>query len=351
MVLAVKGKVMKRINIKFINQKNGMEFENYIYKLLCKNFDVHISDTPDFIIVDLIPSYDGTFTEYNCSRIGVFFGENANPDFSLFDFIIGNDECNYYDRYYRYPLFMNYFRKYSYEELLNFNNKLFYSDNCIKNDRIYFCDFIYSHKSFHGVRELLLERLNSYKRVECCGTYLNNMPDNYLCNNYNTKLDFQKNCKFSIACESVSQLGFTTEKILHPFRSGSIPIYFGNPEINKIFNEKAFINCHSFDTIEDVFEYVKYIDNNTEIYYNMLNEPIFNDRLFPYKTLKGFEDFLIYIFSQDINKTIKRPICFLGCRNNDLIKELVKIKRSNIYKYLFNPLLKINNKIKKLIKI
>lgn len=39
--------------------------------------------------------------------------------------------------------------------------------------------------------------------------------------------------------------------------AGTIPIYWGNPDISREFNSASFINCHDFPTLDDAAAYVK----------------------------------------------------------------------------------------------
>lgn len=91
------------------------------------------------------------------------------------------------------------------------------------------------------------------------------------------KLTFQSRHKFVIAFENSSSPGYSTEKIVQAFAAKTVPIYWGDPEIDKCFNEKAFINCHKFPTFEDVVEYVKIIDADDELYMRMLRSPALVD--------------------------------------------------------------------------
>jgi hypothetical protein len=69
-----------------------------------------------------------------------------------------------------------------------------------------------------------------------------------------------------------------TEKIMHAFGAGCIPIYWGTQDVLMDFNPKAFINANDYKTFEGVIERIKEIDNNDELYLDMVNQPIFSDR-------------------------------------------------------------------------
>ncbi len=90
------------------------------------------------------------------------------------------------------------------------------------------------------------------------------------------------NYKFVIAMENKIVKGYITEKIVNAFRSGSIPIYWGDPEIAKdIFNEKAFICVNDFDTLDECANYVVNLSKNLDKMREMLNEPVFKNNKIP----------------------------------------------------------------------
>lgn len=66
-------------------------------------------------------------------------------------------------------------------------------------------------------------------------------PENYIAFNQ---------FSFNIAMENKVAPGYITEKIGNAFRSGSIPIYWGAPEINDFFNPASFINVANYASPE-----------------------------------------------------------------------------------------------------
>jgi len=113
--------------------------------------------------------------------------------------------------------------------------------------------------------------------------------------------------KFTIACENSIKPGYSTEKIIDPMLVNSIPIYLGDPEIANEFNSRAFINVADFKNMEELLEYIKYIDNNDEEYLQMLSEPIFaEDRNLVVDYHELYEGFLRHIFDQKISSARRR---------------------------------------------
>ena len=60
----------------------------------------------------------------------------------------------------------------------------------------------------------------------------------------------QNDHRFSIAFESSPHAYYVTEKIVNSFLAGTIPIYWGNVDINTYFNPRSFINVASFSSFE-----------------------------------------------------------------------------------------------------
>ena len=138
-----------------------------------------------------------------------------------------------------------------------------------------FCNFIY-RRDF-PTRTDFCKLLAQYKKVDCPGKSLNNMPsipgDAHKAL-WPSKLDFLSHYKFTITFERPSVESYVTEKIYHAFFTGSIPIYWGCLKIAEYFNPAAFINCHDYKNFEDVVERVKEIDNNPRLYEEYRNAPI-----------------------------------------------------------------------------
>ena len=122
------------------------------------------------------------------------------------------------------------------------------------------------------------KKLMENKQVDCPGHSLNNMPSlppyrMVGSNCYGGKLDFLASYKFTIAFESASVPHYISEKIFHPLIVGSIPIYWGCPEIAQYINPDCFINCHDFSSFDDVIQWVLKIDGDQQLYESYLKAP------------------------------------------------------------------------------
>jgi Glycosyltransferase family 10 (fucosyltransferase) C-term len=89
------------------------------------------------------------------------------------------------------------------------------------------------------------------------------------------------NSMFHVAVENTKQTNYFTEKIIDPFLTKTIPIYWGCPNIGNFFNKDGFI------TFNDEEELIKIINNLTEKdYYDRI--PAINEN---YKKALYYGDF------------------------------------------------------------
>ena len=252
------------LKIKFVDfweQYNPKD--HFIYQILSKKYDVELSDNPDYVFFSV---HGEEHLKYNdCVKI-FYTGENLCPDFNLCDYAIGFEYINYGDRYFRLP---NYYNPKYKEDLEYIEKKKAFGEEILEKKEG-FCSFVYSNGNANPIRETIFEKLSEYKKVFSGGRFKNNVGGPV-----NDKVEFQKKYKFCIAFENSSHSGYTTEKIIQAYASDAIPIYWGDPDIEKTFNPKSFINVNSFDNIDEAVQYIIDLDNDDIRYINMLNEPVF----------------------------------------------------------------------------
>lgn len=285
---------MKTVKIKFVDQFKTME--TVILDILKRRYNVVISDSPDYIICSC---FGQQFLDYDCVKILVL-AENIRPDFNLYDYAIAFDYMTYGDRYIRYP----YYAWHKGGEMLRLALTKHCLEKAVMDEKELFCNFIVSNQNAASpFREQFFHSLNCKRRVESGGKLFNNIGGPV-----KDKFQLQKKCRFSITFENSSMLGYTTEKIIEAWAAGTIPIYWGNPQIGEEFNEKAFINCHNYKNIEDIVNKVMEIDNNKELYDNMMREPIYypESDVLQYVKTSYLEHFFWNIFDQDYDQAYRR---------------------------------------------
>lgn len=85
-----------------------------------------------------------------------------------------------------------------------------------------------------------------------------------------------------------------TEKIYESFIGGCIPVYAGDELVSEIFNPKAFINCNG-KTPEQVANEIIKINNDKELYNDMISQQIFNNPNYINEKLDEVRKFIINI--------------------------------------------------------
>lgn len=253
-------RTLKTIKIMFTDfwrpQKPEYIKRTALYKMLASNFNISLSDTPEYLIYSC---FGHQYLKYGCMRI-FYTGENVRPNFSECDYAFSFD-YPVSERNYRLPLYRFYE---GYDQLINPRKP----QKGISETRKFAC-FLASNPDAPE-RNRFFEFLSEYKKVDSGGKILNNLG--YLIPR-GEEVKWMSQYKFCISFENSCYPGYTTEKIMYSFLAGCIPIYWGNPQVSRDFNPKAFVNCHDHATFEEVVEEVKKIDKDDGLYSGMMSEP------------------------------------------------------------------------------
>ena len=286
---------MKKIKIYFTDFWPSFDHrDNFIYQILTDIYDVEIvEDTPDCVFYSV---FGHEYTKYDCVRI-FYTGENVRPNFLMCDYGIGFDDVELDDRYIRYPHWHLYPKDCDMAQ-----NRELRPINDGNRDK--FCNFIYSNGNAMTPRDEFFYRLSEYKRVDSGGKHLNNIKGSV-----KDKIAWCSQYKFSIAFENSSTPGYATEKLLQAFAANTVPIYFGDPQIARDFNPRAFINCHDYDSFDDVINKVKELDHNEDKYIKMLEEPAINRGVIEEQN-EALKKFLTNIFEQSPKQALRRQKAF-----------------------------------------
>lgn len=292
---------MERLRVAFSGFWHDFSPENNIVtEILKRKFNVQIVCDKDGKEADILfyTNFSMDFYEYSCPRIFVT-GENLCPDFNLCDYAIGFEEMTINDRYMRWPL-----PYWNYRDDVKFTEERENIDFDVWKQRK-FCAAVISNGEFaETFRNQLLQIMIDEHNIDSGGRYLNNIEEK---EGVADKQAFLSKYRFSLALENCSHPGYCTEKIYQSFVAGNIPIYWGDPDIEKWINGKAFINCSGFDKAEDAVIYIDSIVRNDEKCYDMLRQPIY---LPEQKKLKGydkeFETWIFNILEQPKEKRFRR---------------------------------------------
>ncbi len=321
----------RKIKIQYAGWWDVFQWDTYsITQILRKHYEVVISDEPDYVFCSL---YSKDSLKYDCIRI-FYTAENMTPDFNLFDYCIGFDDLSFGDRYIRVP---NYRMNPKYERDIQLLKKRHESLDEERFGRK-FCATVVSNAKADPMRDRIFDAISSYKPVDSGGKYRNNVG---LENGVADKLEFQKNYKFSLAIENTSFAGYTTEKLVEAFAAGGIPIYWGDPNVGKYFNEKAFINIMSYPSLQAAMEEIRRADEDVEVYKAYLSEPALKDENHFEKLQTDLERFLINIMEQPLEEAKRRSNGVWAARIETEVKKSLSEEKANTG---------IGNKLQKILK-
>jgi len=273
---------MRNININFTDFWGGFnKTDNYFYNLLKEEFDVRISNNPDYLFFSI---FGNEHLKYNCKKI-FFTGENIEPPMEYCDWSFSFDKLDD-NKNYRLPLYL------MYDGYYDLVNKKIDEEKLVNRK---FCNFIVSNGSC-DLRNNFFKKLSKYKKVDSGGRWMNNIG--YAVDN---KVKFQSEYKFSIAFENNAYRPgykwYVTEKIMEPMTVNSIPLYRGASGINEDFNTKSFVNYHDFNSEDDMIDYIIELDKDNSKYIEMLNNPWFIENEIPESNkIENIKKFLFNIF-------------------------------------------------------
>lgn len=246
---------------------------NIVYERLSKICDVKMTDNPDKADIVFV-WYPQTSKKIDYNRIKkkvlCFVDvETLVPDLNCYDYAIWiSHDFQYKNRYFYLPASLiqtpECVRQY---ELMRHKHEISHVDLDMLVNRK-FCSYVYSNWS-HAAKEredIFLE-LSKYKTVDSGGAFHNNVGGRV-----KNKLAFQSEHKFSIAFDNVKNSPIL-EKLDQAFAARTVPVYWGNKNVTKIYNPKSFINCDDFSSFVEVVKEIERIDNDDSLYKQMLLEP------------------------------------------------------------------------------
>ena len=271
---------MNVIKIRFHSAFNA-GVKRFLLDILEKKYQVVECDNYDYYFAqESIYWRKEYIREVLCAKpdaIRIFFGgEAVYADLNLFDYAISLQKSELID-----------LDRILYLPFIELNDKLFF-DTYDRLDSIFeqrvdlscktkFCNFIYSNPNAAYMRDKLFYDISKYKRVDSLGKHLKNVEveDTRSMDDWDEiSIELKKNYKFSIAAENASFHGYTSEKIITSFLARTIPIYWGNPQIEEEYNPQAFINIGKEYDPNSLIQQIMYLDNNDDAYLAMLKQPV-----------------------------------------------------------------------------
>ena len=180
----------------------------------------------------------------------------------------------------------------------------------ISNRNTGFCSI--TQASNNDFRGEVFDKLSEYKQVSSSGPWRQNIDalNKYQWQNmdyvgridgltYRDKVNFFSNCVFNISFQYTDTDYLTQEKIIHSYASNSIPLFYGNKFIeDEGFNPNSFINCHKFESFEDLVEFIDKLYSEKNRLKKYFEEPIFINNELP---IYFQEEYILDFFDKIIN--------------------------------------------------
>jgi len=105
------------------------------------------------------------------------------------------------------------------------------------------------------------------------------------------KLDGHRNYRFSLAIMNMRLDDYFTDIILDCFAAGTVPIWWGTPNINKYFNSDGIIQFETLEELENILSSL-----NEDLYQSML--PAIEDNIQRVEQYRTAEDWFIQQYGQ-----------------------------------------------------
>lgn len=314
---------MKDIKVKILDTVG----KEYIEKILGNTCCFIESDKPDFVICS--PGTLEQSLQYDCVRVWIT-GENIRPDFNLVDYAIGFDDIEFGDRYLQLPLYVLAYHEERKKAQIKHEN--IDRDWALRRE---FCGWIVSNGGWADKqREEIYYTISTYKRINCGGKYLNNLPGGEVIP-VGQSVPFYSRHKFTLALENSQMPGYTTEKIIEAWAGRTVPIYWGDPVIETVFNKDSFINATRYSSWEELLCEVRRIDQDDDAYVRMLEAPILlpDSKFWCFIEEEYVGKFLENIFVKQDPKRAKRRLnanTGWGSWTERDLKEYYQIRRHHI---------------------
>lgn len=266
----------EKIKIKFVDFWTDFNKcdDNYFYELLSEKFDLQISDNPNILFYSC---FGKEHLKYNCIRI-FYSSENWRPNFNQCDYAISFDYLKT-DRNLRTPIWLLYYLSYQRSGFIKqFENNAIEMYEEWKSRKNFCCMIVSNANATERIE--FYNRLNRKSKVDSAGKWNNTIGRNIMPGT-EKKFNFIKDYRFVISFENSSYSGYTTEKILEPMLAGSIPIYWGDPNVNLDFNCRRFVNVENREDYDEVINQIMDLENNKIKAKDKFAEPIFANKKFP----------------------------------------------------------------------
>ncbi|MBP2300478.1 glycosyltransferase family 10 domain-containing protein [Azospirillum picis] len=246
---------------------------NFFTALLATRFAVRVvEDDSDLAIVSV---FGGRHREMRSARSLYFTGENRRPPLDSFDMAVSFDRLDD-PRHFRLPLYV----VHAHDHFRETATPLFCQPvlpPVLPSRREFqdrgFCAFLY--KNPHAERRnAFFAMLDARRRVDAVGWHLNN-TGSVVRTGWLPKIKVFQRYRFAFAFENSSHPGYLTEKILDAFQAGTVPLYWGDPELRREVAAGSFIDVSAFPDDEAACSHILALDEDYDAWCAVRGVPPF----------------------------------------------------------------------------
>ena len=275
-----------------VSEKNGIK--NYFDLFDTQFLDIFLPSHREYIIVDENEKADICILGTQHTDNSLLREDELNIFFTVENFSVGRKHYQHFNNFNKFnnPMVKLYiyndvtiptnncipaiYQRINYFNKLNNNNiKLYYNKVRERYNELNtpfnkkkFCLFI-SQNGLNYNKQKILNELSSIGQIDFLMNLaeINTKLKTASCFNSFELLNTFNKYKFIICFENSKTVGYITEKIFNVFLSKSIPIYDGDPEVNKFINSKSFI---PYDN--NTLKKINLLINNEVLYNSMINQ-------------------------------------------------------------------------------
>ena len=231
----------------YIELKKQLESKGNV----CKTFDEFtLTEKIDVIIIYRLDHFLG----YLLSEI------KKNNKIKIFHVALEPPEIYFFNDYSKSKYF-NFNRSFSWVKNSHITNFNYTIDipllHLKKNKKINKIVAIYSYKkssnknSLYALRFNIIKELSKLNKIDLYGVGWDKCKDEDIINCYKGKIDSKQELiskyDLCLAIENSRHRGYITEKLFDPISAGTLPLYFGCPEVKYEFDKNLFIEFKNID--------------------------------------------------------------------------------------------------------
>jgi alpha(1,3/1,4) fucosyltransferase len=269
-------------NIAIVNFWPGFSLDSgFVRYFLDQIFDsyavVPSEEEADIVITSVYPQNQ---IRPHPEKTIAYIGENVRPDYRNCRYSISYDFDTYGDRncrlpgWYRHLSWPGYVRKpmvasdntvHGFEPLVDVET--LYRPRPLPGaaDKELFCCFVASHLEHH--RMLAVERLAGVGQVDVFGLVAG-VPYQA------SKFELLPRYRFNLCFENSIFPGWYTEKVMHAWVGGCIPLYYSDMWFLLDFNPRALINRINFSTIDEFVRHVASVNASRAAMNELYDQPL-----------------------------------------------------------------------------